>query len=140
MTKFFITAPFITVGSRPGVQCDPADHAGDLVDLLLVPATPIESGAALNSRALSSARHPRIAQFGGASGTVSLDRGRSDDDLFRSIPLPPAEQRAMLRARKSNSREAAPGRGCGPSCHLPPAWPGIIARGIMPDPPMPTKK
>ncbi len=71
--KFFITAPFMTVG------CSPARSSIQpimpvVVDLPLVPATPIRNGAALKSSASNSARVTIGAPMRRAattSGTVS---------------------------------------------------------------------
>ena len=117
------------------------------VDLPLVPATPIGIVASLNRSASISARVRRSQPSRSAatmSGTVVLDRGGGDDDLVgRSDPAAVLrEQRdaevaqvielggqprlveAAVRSRDASRRVAA----------------RIIASGIMPDPPMPTKK
>ena len=71
--KFFITAPFITVGSRPvSDRIQPIMPV--VVDLPLVPATPMLVFAALNNCARSSARVMNVAPTARAdatSGTVS---------------------------------------------------------------------
>ena len=73
VAKFFITAPFMTVGSRP-VACRIQPIMPVVVDLPLVPATPMALGAALNSSASSSARsisRARTRRAACTSGTVS---------------------------------------------------------------------
>jgi hypothetical protein len=71
--KFFITAPFITVGLRPA-ECRIQATMPVMVDLPLVPATPTEVGAALNSCDSSWGRVTMVAPARFAapmSGTVS---------------------------------------------------------------------
>ena len=71
--KFFITAPFITVGFQP-VECRIQAIMPVMVDLPEVPATPTRLGAALNRSDNSSGRvtmraPTRLAAL--MSGTVS---------------------------------------------------------------------
>ncbi len=73
VTKFFITAPLTMVGRRP-VACRIQPIIPVVVDLPLVPATPMPMGAALNRSASKSARDiRRIPRRFAArtSGTVS---------------------------------------------------------------------
>ena len=117
------------------------------VDLPLVPATPIGSAAALNSEASSSARVIRAAPMrvrGDDIGHARLDRGRGDDDLIGRGDAAAVlrEQRDAARAQRIElggqpAPDRAP-RSDPATCAPRPAR--IIASGIMPEPPMPTKK
>ena len=74
MTKFFITAPFITVGSRPA-RCRIQAIMPVVVDLPLVPATPTRDGRGVEQlgQQLGAGHDARRRRGGRAwtSGTVS---------------------------------------------------------------------
>ncbi len=145
-TKFFITAPFMIVGSRPASGQYPAGHAGD--GRFAAGAADRDAGCALVEQAGQQFRpaHPRAAQFRARDdfGDSVLDRRRGDQNLAgrRIMPLPSCgKQREALRIPARRIFPACgPGRGCGPNRR--PAAPcpfRISASGNMPDPPMPQK-
>ena len=81
-----ITAPFITVGSSPARYSSHATMPV-VVDLPLVPATPTDRGAALNSSASNSARaraRRALADGGPHIGHGFLHGARGDQHGFRS--------------------------------------------------------
>ncbi len=145
-TKFVITAPFITVGSRPvAFRIQPIMPV--VVDLPLVPATPMLEGAALNSSASSAPRGDQRAAQPPCGLDVRhrlLDRGRGDDDLRRVD-----DAAAVLREQRdaAGAQEVEFRRPCGPGrrarsepATAAPCSLRMSASGSMPLPPMPQKK
>ncbi len=106
MTKFFITAPFMIVGSRPAA-CKIQPIMPVVVDLPLVPPTAMLSGAALNSSASSSARVVMVAPTRRAactSGTVSSTAAEVTRIWSaRVTPLPSWRKSAMPCARRNSN-------------------------------------
>ena len=143
--KFFITAPFITVGSRP-TACRIQPIMPVTVDLPLVPAMPIGSSLALNRVLSSSARLIRAQPSRVAvtiSATVSSTAAEATTICSAdTMPLPSCGCSRMPRAiRLSNLAGTRPWSSprSDPSTIAPrPAR--IVASGSMPDPPMPTRK
>jgi len=145
VTKFFITAPFMMVGSRPA-RCRTHPAMPVVVDLPLVPPMAMPVGAALNSSANSSARVMRASPSRAAartSGTVSSTAADATRICSgRVSPLPSCLCSPMPRARrKSNLGAVLPWSSdrSDPST----AWPSprrISASGSIPLPPMPQKK
>ena len=143
--KFFITAPFITVGSRPQA-CRIQPIMPVTVDFPLVPATPIGSVLALNSDASSSGRLSRSAPTRSAATiSATLASTAADATTICSAEVTPdpscGNSVTPFAARSSNfagSRPASRVRS-EPATRAPrPAR--IIASGIIPLPPIPTKK
>ncbi len=116
------------------------------VDLPLVPATPIRLADALNSDASSSARVIRCAPTASAatmSGTVASTAAEATTIWSAdTIPLPSWRWSAMPRAaRSSNFAGNRPeSRLRSDPATVAPRPARIIASGIMPEPPIPTKK
>ena len=143
--KFFITAPFMTVGARPA-RCRIQAIMPVMVDLPLVPATPIEAGAALNSWLSSSGRVTMRAPARFAapmSGTVSsmapvattVWSGRVTPEPSCGCRVTPwASSQANFSGVRPWSRDRSE-----PSIRPPRAW-TIIASGSIPEPPTPQKK
>ena len=107
VTKFFITAPFITVGSRwQAWRIQPIMPV--TVDLPLVPPTATLRCAALNSSASNSGRvSARSAELVGArttSGTVSSTAAEVTSDLL-GAGRPAAVLREQLRCRRAQEVE-----------------------------------
>ena len=143
--KFFITAPFMTVGLRLA-RCSIQATMPVMVDLPEVPATPIEVGAALNSCDSSSGRVRMRAPTRFAapmSGTVSstapvattIWSGLVTPEPScgcRATPWPSSQ--ANFSGVRPWSRERSE-----PAMRFPCAC-TIIASGSMPEPPTPQKK
>ncbi len=117
-----------------------------VVDFPLVPATPTDSGAALNSSASSSAREMIAAPARRAAWTSGTVSSTAPDATriwsARVIPLPSWGCRPTPRLlRKSNLAPLRPWSRARsePSTVAPRAW-TISARGAMPLPPTPQKK
>ena len=84
--KFFITAPFMTVGLRPA-RCRIQAIMPVTVDFPLVPATPMLCGAALNRSASTAARLMRRAPAARAATDIRhsvLHGGGGDKNLLRT--------------------------------------------------------
>lgn len=140
-----MTAPFIAVGRRPVAS---RIHAimPVTVDLPLVPATPIGSGLALNRSASRSARrirrHP-VACAATMSATLSSTAAEATTIWSaETIPLPSCANRSMPSAR--NAANLAGTRPWSSPRSDPattaPRPRRIMASGIIPDPPIPTRK
>ena len=104
VAKFFITAPFMTVGSRPSAwSIQPIMPV--TVDLPLVPATPIRTRLSLNSDASRSARRIRCAPTRVAaamSGTVSSTAADATTICSdEAMPLPSWGKRSIPSARSA---------------------------------------
>jgi hypothetical protein len=110
VTKFFITAPFITVGSRPVRVQDPADHAGG--GRLAAGAGDTDGlrrAVEQVGQQLGARQHRRPHPPGGDYVRHRvLDGGRGDDDLFsardaaavlRKQPDPPGAKELELGRR-----------------------------------------
>ena len=143
-TKFFITAPFIMVGSRPQrVKIQPIIP----VTVLLpdVPPTAMEVGAALTRRASICARLMRAAPNSRArttSGTLSSTAAEATRTCAALVmPLPSCGNILMPRlwshANFSGVRPASKLRS-DPAISAPSPF-RISAKGNIPDPPMPQK-
>jgi hypothetical protein len=143
--KSFITAPFMIVGSRPAAsRIQPIMPV--VVDFPLVPPTAMPSGAALNSRASSSARRSAgmpSRRAATTSGTVSSTAAEVTRICSaRVTPLPSCACSGMPRARRnSNFRASRPwsSERSEPSTATPCAL-RISASGNIPLPPIPQKK
>ena len=144
-TKFFITAPFMIVGSRPAsVNIQPIMPV--TVDLPLVPPIATLRGAVLNRLARSSARVMRAQPsafalaMSGTLSSIAADAIRIWSPFIR--PLPSCGKRSMPRL--CSHANFGPKRPWSSARSEPatfaPASRTILAKGNMPEPPMPQKK
>ncbi|MCY1170889.1 hypothetical protein D9M73_109790 [compost metagenome] len=143
--KFFITAPFITVGSRPQAwRIQPIMPV--TVDLPLVPATPIGSSLALNRDASNCGRLSRCAPTrSAATMSATLGSTAAEATTICSAEVTPepscGNSATPLAARSANLAGKRPASSVrSDPATLVPRPARIIARGIMPLPPIPTKK
>ena len=143
-TKFFITAPFMIVGSPPAwVRIQPIIPV--TVDLPLVPPTAIPTGAALNKAESSSARLIRAQPSSRArttSGTVSSTAAEATSVWSAAeMPLPSCGWSAKpCRSSHANFSGVRPwSRLRSEPATLAPCPLRIIASGSIPEPPMPQK-
>jgi len=144
-TKFFITAPFMIVGSVPArSMIQPVMPV--TVDLPLVPPIAIEVGAALNRADSNSARLARRQPSSLAratSGTVSSIAALATRTCSgRVMPLPSCGNRAIpCASNQANFSALRPWSRLRsePAISAPRAC-RMQASGSMPEPPMPQKK